>query len=273
MLTYHKIDVNIPRTYKPTLYFLGSTLRGAFGVGLKKVVCINPARECQGCHSVSNCLYYDFYEQKNIPHKYRFSKGLGEDSYSFSLYLFEEASSKLPYVLSAINETLCNVGLGSNREKLQIDSIYCNDELIYSDGTFKSIQISPKTFSPDSLKDSAKIEFVTPLRIKKNGRLLTQKPTLTQLVISIHNRLNEIKGYPIVRLPFSPQAIETSGTVRFEDLSRYSNRQQTKMQLGGLLGSLTYDSIDNRSYMMLKLGEILGVGKQTVFGLGEIKVI
>ena len=228
---------------------------------------------CQGCHSVSNCLYYDFYEQKNIPHKYRFSKGLGEDSYSFSLYLFEEASSKLPYVLSAINETLCNVGLGSNREKLQIDSIYCNDELIYSDGTFKSIQISPKTFSPDSLKDSAKIEFVTPLRIKKNGRLLTQKPTLTQLVISIHNRLNEIKGYPIVRLPFSPQAIETSGTVRFEDLSRYSNRQQTKMQLGGLLGSLTYDSIDNRSYMMLKLGEILGVGKQTVFGLGEIKVI
>jgi CRISPR/Cas system endoribonuclease Cas6 (RAMP superfamily) len=44
------------------------------------------------------------------------------------------------------------------------------------------------------------------------------------------------------------------------------------MQLGGLLGSLNYKSIDEKSYMMLKLGEILGIGKQTVFGLGEIKV-
>lgn len=272
MLNYHKIEVNVPETHKPSLYFLGSTLRGAFGVGLKKVVCINHTRQCQGCLSAKNCLYYDFYEQKNMPHKYRFSKGLNEQSYSFSLYLFDNATEKLPYVLSAINEMLNNVGVGVERKKLSIDSIYCNSQLIYSNGAFQSIQISPISFVPDSLKSSTKIEFITPLRMKKDGRLLARKPTLTELVISIHNRLNEIKGYPIIRLPFSPQAVETGGGVRFEDLSRYSNRQQTKMQIGGLLGSLTYHSIDERSYMMLKLGEILGVGKQTVFGLGEIKV-
>ena len=31
--------------------------------------------------------------------------------------------------------------------------------------------------------------------------------------------------------------------------------------------------IDKRSYELLKLGEIIGVGKQTVMGLGRIEVI
>jgi hypothetical protein len=272
VLTYHKIEVNIPKTYKPSLYFLGSTLRGAFGVGLKKVVCINPTRLCQGCPSANNCLYYDFYEQKNIAHKYRFSKGLGHENYSFQLYLFEDASTKLPYALSAIDEMIHHNGIGVKREKLAIESMMCNDQCIYKNNAFQNIQVSPRQFTPDTLESSAKIEFLTPLRIKKEGRLLTRKPGLVELIVSIHNRLNEIKGYSIVRLPFSPQAIEIGGDVHFEDLSRYSNRQQTKMQIGGLLGNLAFSSIDEKSYMMLKLGEVLGVGKQTVFGLGEIKI-
>lgn len=272
VLSYHKIDVNIPTDYKPNLPFLGSTLRGAFGVGLKKVVCINPEKKCQNCPSTSNCLYFDFYEQKNTPHQYRFSKPLNEDNYNFGLYLFEDATKKLPYVLSAIDTTLQHIGLGFDRKKLKIDTIYCNNKCVYEDGKFGDIQVPPNTFSPDALKSNVQLHFVTPLRMKKNGRLLTQKPTLTELIISIHNRLNEIKGYPIVRLPFSPQALEVTGDVKFHDLNRYSNRQKTKMQLGGLLGSLNYKSIDEKSYMMLKLGEILGIGKQTVFGLGEIKV-
>jgi CRISPR/Cas system endoribonuclease Cas6 (RAMP superfamily) len=44
------------------------------------------------------------------------------------------------------------------------------------------------------------------------------------------------------------------------------------MQLGGIMGHINYDEIDAKSYALLKLGEIMGVGKQTVFGLGEIRV-
>ncbi len=44
------------------------------------------------------------------------------------------------------------------------------------------------------------------------------------------------------------------------------------MKIGGVLGEITYDDIDEKSYQLLKLGEIIGVGKQTVFGLGEIEI-
>jgi len=43
------------------------------------------------------------------------------------------------------------------------------------------------------------------------------------------------------------------------------------MKLGGVLGFLDLE-IDENSYKLLKLGEIIGVGKQVTFGFGNIKV-
>jgi len=45
------------------------------------------------------------------------------------------------------------------------------------------------------------------------------------------------------------------------------------MQMGGIMGYIAYINLDNQSYQLLKLGEIIGIGKQTTFGLGEIKII
>ena len=49
--------------------FIGSTIRGAFGVGLKRVVCINPSKICRDCFAKEGCLFYDFFEKQNP--KYR----------------------------------------------------------------------------------------------------------------------------------------------------------------------------------------------------------
>ncbi|NOX15681.1 MAG: CRISPR system precrRNA processing endoribonuclease RAMP protein Cas6, partial [Epsilonproteobacteria bacterium] len=60
--------------------------------------------------------------------------------------------------------------------------------------------------------------------------------------------------------------------VYFKELTRLSNRQKTKMQIGGIMGEIKYKNLDKKSYELLKLGEIIGIGKQCVFGLGKIKV-
>ena len=44
------------------------------------------------------------------------------------------------------------------------------------------------------------------------------------------------------------------------------------MKFGGVLGKIEYVDLDVMSFKLLKLGEIIGVGKQTVFGLGKIEV-
>ena len=272
MVRYIKIDVKLkPHDIKP-LPFIGSTLRGSFGVSLKKVLCINPSYECNGCFAKDSCLYYDFYEEKNQAHQYRFDFALNPKTYDFSLYLFENASEKLPYVISALHKMLTEQGLGVKREKFEIDQISCNDHVVFKDGSFDLKNANAKEFEVSDFQKSVKVSFKTPLRMKYQGKLLNQKPPLESLLYSISNRLSEIKKLPKTKLTFTPAYKEKSHDIKFLDQSRRSNRQKTKLQIGGVVGDIMYEKIDEKSLILLQLGEIIGVGKQCVFGMGKIEV-
>jgi CRISPR-associated endoribonuclease Cas6 len=272
MLTFHKLEIKLKQTSITPHPFIGSTLRGAFGISLKKVVCINPSFSCEGCFAKDNCLYYNFYEERNQAHQYRFDFALNPKNYDFSLYLFEDATKKLPYVVSALHKMLTEQGLGHKREKFQIQSITCNDKLIYKDDKFDLKDIKPQKFEIDNLPKQIKLQLKTPLRMKYKKQLLNQKPPLEALLYSIQNRLTEIKKEPKAKLTFKPTYKEKFAKVRFQDQTRRSNRQKTKLQIGGILGEIGYEMIDQKSLILLKVGEILGVGKQTVFGMGKIEV-
>jgi len=275
MLKYYKIDVKVQKEYvnKPH-YFLGSTLRGTFGTALKQVVCINPSKVCKDCFALDSCIFYDFFELRNKAHLYRFSKKLGEKNYDFSLYLFEAACEKISYILSAIIQMLEKKGFGISRETLKVSSIYCNNKLIYVNNSFDIKGIKPRKFAPkEFIGTPLKLRFLTPLRIKKENKLLSKKPELHHIILSIHHRLHDIKEKEKFKLPFKSSYKEIKSEVFFKDLTRFSNRQKTKMKIGGILGYIEYEQIDKNSLELLQLGEIIGVGKQTVFGLGEIKIL
>ena len=272
MLTYHRLEVKVLPSKQKPLPFIGSTLRGAFGVSLKKVVCINPSYVCEGCFAKDNCLYYDFYEAKNRAHPYRFDFELNQENYDFSLYLFENATQKLPYAISAIHKMLTEQGLGVNRDRFEIETITCNEKSIYHDGKFNLQDVEPKVFKARELSNSINLTLKTPLRMKYQSKLLHQKPPLETLLYSITNRLNEIKNLPKVKLTYEPKYKEKSATIKFVDQTRRSNRQKTKLQIGGIMGEIAYEEIDEKSLILLQVGEIIGVGKQTVFGMGMIAV-
>jgi len=44
------------------------------------------------------------------------------------------------------------------------------------------------------------------------------------------------------------------------------------MSMDGIVGELALSGLDERSYELLKFGEVIAVGKQTVMGLGRILV-
>ena len=220
MLTYHKLDITLKASKIAPLAFIGSTLRGAFGVSLKKVVCINPSYTCEDCFAKDNCLFYDFYERKNRAHPYRFDFELNPKNYDFSLYLFELATQKLPYVVSAIHKMLTEQGLGVNRDTFQIDTILCNEKTIYHDGKFNLQDVKPKAFKARELSKHINLTLKTPLRMKHQGKLLHQKPSLETLLYSITNRLNEIKNLPKVKLTYEPKYKEESASIKFVDQTR-----------------------------------------------------
>jgi len=111
-LQYLKIELLAAKEGYLPPPFLGSMLRGGFGASLKDVVCINPKFECEGCFAADNCLYYQFFEAKNRFHDFRLDFDLYPKRLQFGLYLFNEATQKYPYVLSALHRMIERRGLG-----------------------------------------------------------------------------------------------------------------------------------------------------------------
>ena len=271
-MKYAKISVFIPNV-ENIPFFLGSQLRGAFGYGLKKVVCINPSFKCDGCFAKNNCIYYDFYEDKNKFHKYRFDFELAPKKYKYNLYLFNEATKELPYIISAIHQTITKFGFGKDRKKYDFFTIKVNDKIAYDGEEFDIPKDYVKEFINTDYSKNLTIELKTPLRMKRDGVFIKNDIKLVDIINSIYQRERALNGLEEhIQLPFKPQG-NIITTLKLQKLTRYSNRQQTKMQIDGMIGKIEVNGIDERSYRYLKLGEIIGVGKLTTFGLGKIEMI
>ncbi len=254
-------------------FFIGSAIRGALGYAMKKVVCVNPSYNCEGCFARKNCLYFECYEEKNTIHKFRLDFELSLDKLEFSLYLFEEMSEDLPYVLMAVKKMLEENGLGSNRAKFKILEVKCNDKSIFDGLDFDLSRCEELIMTPnENYIKNVKLKFITPLRIKENNRFARGDIKLETIVKSIKYRLSELENSNSRRLDFYPEYEIVSKDIRFVDFNRYSNRQESKMNIGGIMGQIEFKNLDEKSYQLLKIGEIIGVGKSTVFGLGKINL-
>lgn len=254
-------------------YFIGSQIRGALGYALKKVTCINPSFECNGCFAISNCVYYDFYEKKNITRKYRLGFELGKEYYDFNIFLFEDAAQKLPYIVSAIYVMLTQNGLGKERIKYDDFNLYINGKEAYKEGQFSIPQDFIQTFVPKRVKPNISLEFVSPLRIKKENRFVRDDSIeLKDIINSIYQRQMKLTDKKEKSFPYEIKGEIIKKDITYKELTRRSNRQQVNMKLGGIVGSIEITGLTQECSNILQLGEIIGVGKQTVFGLGNISL-
>jgi len=249
--------------------FIGSTVRGAFGHGLKKVVCINPSGVCEGCFAKEECLFYDFFENKSP--KYRLKIDLS-GNVSFDLFLFEEYAKKSPYVVSALYKAFKQIGIGKHKQKIDFKMFY-NDKLIFDGADFKEFNNEVKEYGVKDIKSQCRLVFVTPIRIKENNRFVREKIKPETVLRSIHHKINKLQNIPLSRLPFKPKYKISDEKFSFNELRRYSNRQKRGMNFGGITGYIDFEYIDEKSYYLLKIGELVGVGKQTTFGLGSIEIM
>jgi len=271
-MKYHHIKVKIKTEHKPS-YFIGSMIRGAMGHALKKVTCINPSYKCEGCFATGSCLYYKLYEEPNAFHPYRFEIELGSGKFDFGLYLFNEARDGLPYILSALQMALTQNGLTKNDYKFSELQITLNGQSIYEKNSFTSLDIPPKIFQVDSFCPNIKVKLLTPLRIKKDNRLLTNNVDIEDILRSIYQKEQEFTtGQKAFKLDYKPSYRTVLKALVYKPLLRKSGRQNKRMNMDGIMGEIALIGIDERSYRLLKLGEVIGVGKQTVMGLGRIEV-
>ncbi len=233
-------------------WFWTNNLRGFIGKTLKRKFCILKKTPCNKCVVRSNCSYYQTYEIENK--KWRISPPNKEilklgDNFSFKIILWDKNINYALHIIKAIE-------IFQNR-LLKIDKVNNFNNCIYNN---KRILSDIKTRKIDGLKDSLSSNIIlnlrTPLRIKKNKRLITNFNEKN--ASSIFN-LKSKKDIKIIKI--------------FEDwidFKRYSYRQKSYLRLGGIIGK--YKIIDKSGELTSNLmkGQILGIGKAKTFGFGDI---
>lgn len=137
---------------------------------------------------------------------------------------------------------------------------------------------------PDLQSSCLRLVFLTPtrLRVQKD---LQDHISFELLVRSLLRRLWQVTlvhgegQWQLDHRALIEQArsvTTTRSALRWLDWERYSNRQQTKMKLGGLVGEVQYEFAEAERLTaflpLLILGEVLHVGKNTTFGLGRYEI-
>lgn len=218
------------------------------------------------------------------------------DTLRFGLTLIGRAIEQLPYVVYAVSE-MARRGLGADRAPFALVDVSSIDEadekrLVYSnaEGRFASLELERSELRElvsarlEGLekRDSLKLRFVTPTRIRIEGDLQANL-SFELLVRSLLRRISmliAVHGKAKMEVDFrglidrAQSVKKVAERLRWDDWERYSNRQQTKMKLGGFIGEVEYRGEAIQEYLPLIIaGELLHIGTGTSFGLGKYEIV
>lgn len=219
------------------------------------------------------------------------------DTLCFELTLIGKSIDFLPYFIYTFDE-LGRMGIGKGKGKYQLEEVRAiqvgerskvKDEeamLIYS-GKDKTLRNNFRVLTVDHIgafnfsSSTLHLNFITPTRLKYDGQLspnlefhilirnLLRRTSLLsyfhcekQLDLDFKGLIEEAKGVKVQK-----------GNLRWVDWERYSNRQDTKMKMGGFIGSVTFEGDLEPFLPFLLLGEHVHVGKGTSFGLGKYQIM
>jgi len=214
----------------------------------------------------------------------------------FRLILMGRAVDYLPYFIYSFHE-LGKLGIGKDRGKFFLDKVIhepvsantkAQGMVIYEDKGKTLIQPAAPTswteiLEPDEQipSDTVRISFLTPTRIKYKGRL-TKDLEFHVLFRNLLRRISLLSYFHCdQRLDDSEfkDLINRAKEIRtvkqglyWHDWQRWSNRQGTRMKLGGFLGEITYEGDLKPFWPYIRLGEYVHVGKGSSFGLGRYGV-
>ncbi len=213
------------------------------------------------------------------------------EGWTFGMTLWGQAIELLPYLILSWEE-LARKGLGRERIPMQLNSVLTLSPAgeihsrVYTMG--HELQGSAENwsdplsafFEPQSIAEERPLKLVweTPLRLSKQIPRENPELPFSQLISSLLRRLSMLMyfhGGHQIEADFQGLTQAASGIstlnseLKWQDLVRYSSRQQKKMNMGGLSGSVIYAPESRTFVPLLHIGEILHAGKNTSFGLGK----
>ncbi len=220
------------------------------------------------------------------------------DEIAFGLTLIGRAVDYLPYFIHTFDE-MGRTGLGKGRghftlkkvNSLELDgntnsagqTLYSAETGVLSDTGKDVLPLGPVLFEGGPcITSQVKLDFKTPTRISYNGRLtenvefhiiIRNLLRRMSLLSYFHGNAQERQEYDYKKIIEKAGNVRTiARRIRHYDWERYSGRQEQKINMGGFVGGITFEGEIEPFMPLLKAGEILHIGKGTVFGMGQYVV-
>ena len=284
--------------------YLGSALRGAFGWALKKSSCALRNQECATCILRQRCAYAWVFETERYtdsadgnvnarPHPFVLQPGANTAGtqqagtpWEFSLLLIGQGIDFLPHIVYSVQQ-MGEAGIGAATRqglgRFTLERIFADDAPVFTgdSGRLEHWQ-EPATLAlaepPTEPVQAVRVTLHTPLRLKQANVLQRDLP-FHGLIRAALRRISALeKAYGQGEPPLDyrglvrdAERVETEvSTLCWQDLKRYSNRQQQKVSLSGLAGTVVYRGDLNEFVPLLEYASRVNLGKQTVFGLGQM---
>jgi len=207
----------------------------------------------------------------------------GHDMIIMEMCVMASGLKYLPWIIAALN-LMQDMGLGGKRDRFAIEHM----EELLPDGARVTVAagITPRSHGTFTLgdfvdtrlkgfaRDSLEVSCVTPLRIKHQGRLVHDLPFhVFYGACTRRIKMVSLAAGAEWNCPESNGDVESlTSESCWQEHGHYSSRQKTTLQLGGVTGRLIFRGVPPECLPAVFAGEILGIGKNTSFGLGRYRV-
>ncbi len=268
--------------------YSGSAWRGAFGFALKRLLCVMRLRPCAGCPLSGVCLFPGFFgddPEHETPRPYILAPQptppggwiRAGEPFAVRLTLIGGAARAAPYVAQALVDAAAR---GLTRQRVPFACLSASAaEPITLGGPSGSIEVNQDPSEPPSAPRTVRLRLATPLRLRLRGDLVTGRSLTPAHILEATLRRARLLGLVEPERDLS-QLRELARLLAWRDArfgwletTRFSSRQDTKMQLGGIVGEAWLDLAPSPElWPWLRLASLLHVGKGASMGFGRIEL-
>jgi len=261
-----------------------SAIRGIWGRSLIKRSCIQRSIDCEKC-DLKTCVYNLIFSQQ-FSDRERFHPYIireidkSSDSIVIEFIFLGIISHHMDKVIySIIDMSKFPLIVEGKRVPFFVESILDQyDQLIYNhQGQVINRSTVQQYVEPTKTSSHIRLSFDTPLRVKYENRFMRDF-RLEPMLLSLYRRVDYLNKHfnesaiALGEYLYNEHIRVVKPSFKWVENFRKSFARDQKMSLGGLVGSVELKDVDENTYQLLKLGELVHVGKQTSFGLGKYSV-
>ncbi len=288
-------------------YKSGNIVRGAFGSIFRELVCLPDCRDAKTCDVRATCPYARVFEPQaargegpsglaDWPRPFVFrASHLDErnvcegETFHFDVHILDARDPTLLYFVLAFAQ-LAREGLGPGRgraELVAVDQLNLSGVKVAQVFDGERFQME-RLAAPSSVDlgeareraDRVRVRFVTPTELKTEHRV-AERPEFSIVFGRLRDRISTLRalyGAGPLEIDFkgmgerAARVRMTCCELKWAEAERRSSRTGQRHPLGGFVGEAEYEGELSEFLPYLRMGQWVGVGRQTVWGKGEIKI-